>query len=156
MRLSPFPGAYYYWVLGRAYFMTGQYDESIMTWKKALQSSPDFLLAHLYLAACYSSIGRDVEATASANEVLRINPKFTIESYSKTIPYKNKADAEREVAALRKAGLPEKPSASIPSSAEVASKEKIPVPKSEKVSKPVALPPPKEEVASKEKMAFSL
>ena len=54
-------------------------------------------------------MGRDAEATAAAKEVLRINPKFTIESYAKTIPYKNKTDVERELAALRKAGLPEKP-----------------------------------------------
>ena len=54
------------------------------------------------------------------------------------------------------ASLPEKLSATVPSSAEVAPKEKIPAPKSEKVSKPVPLPPPKEEVASKEKMAFPL
>ncbi len=52
--------------------------------------------------------------------------------------------------------LPEKPSATIPPSPEVAPKEKIPPPKSEKVSKPVTPPPPKEEVASKEKMAFPL
>jgi len=54
-------------------------------------------------------MGRDAEATAAAKDVLRINPKFTIESYAKTIPYKNKTDVERELAALRKAGLPEKP-----------------------------------------------
>jgi adenylate cyclase len=105
IRLSPFPGVYYYWILGRAYFMTGQYDESVVTWKKALQISPDFLTAHAFLAACYSSMGRDAEATASVKEVLRINPKFSIEAYAKTLPYRNEADIEREVAALRKAGL---------------------------------------------------
>jgi len=51
-------------------------------------------------------MGRDAEATAEAKEVLRINPKFTIESYAKTLPYKDKADVAREVAALIKAGLP--------------------------------------------------
>ena len=105
MRLNPFPELLDYWILGRAYFMTGQFDESITTWKKALQANPNFLLAHVFLAACYSSMGRDAEATAAAKEVLRINPKFSIESYAKTLPYKNKTDVEREVAALRKAGL---------------------------------------------------
>ncbi|MBM4307802.1 MAG: tetratricopeptide repeat protein [Deltaproteobacteria bacterium] len=105
IRLSPFPGVSHYWVLGRAYFMTGQYDESIAIWKKVLKISPDFLIAHLFLAACYSSMGRDAEAAAAAREVLRINPKFNIESHAKTLPYKDKADIEREVAALKKAGL---------------------------------------------------
>ena len=108
LRLNPFPGAYVYFVLGRAYFMTEQYDESIATWKKALQVSPNFLSAHLLLAECYSSQGREAEAIAAAKEVIRINPKFTIESYAKRLTYAHEADIEREVDALRKAGLPEK------------------------------------------------
>jgi adenylate cyclase len=105
MRLNPFPTVYYFHWLGRAYFMTGQLDESIITWKKALQVNPNYLPAHAFLAACYSSLDRHAEASAAAKEVLRINPKFSIESYTKTLPYKNKADIERYVAALRKAGL---------------------------------------------------
>jgi len=105
LRLNPFPGAMIYFHLGRGYFMTGQYDESIATWKKALHVSPNFLPAHAFLAACYSSLDRQAEASAAAKEVLRINPKFTIESHAKRLRYKNKADIEREVAALQKAGL---------------------------------------------------
>lgn len=105
IRLEPFaPATYYHW-LGRAYFMTGQLDESIITWKKVLQVNPNYLPAHAFLAACYSSLDRYAEASAAAKEVLRINPKFSIESYTKTLLYKNKADIERYVAALRKAGL---------------------------------------------------
>jgi adenylate cyclase len=105
IRLNPFPHLGYYWVLGRAYFMTGQYDEAIVALEKAVQMNPDFLGAHNYLAACYSSTGRDPEATAESKEVLRIDPKFSIESYARRLPYRDKADVEREVAALRKAGL---------------------------------------------------
>jgi adenylate cyclase len=108
LRLNPFPGVYVYFALGRAYFMTEQYEESIATWKKALKASPNFILAHILLAACYSSLGRDAEAKAEAKEVLRIDPKFTIESYAKRLEYNDKADIKREVDALRKAGLPEK------------------------------------------------
>jgi len=105
IRLNPFPHIGYYWSLGRAYFMMGQYHDAIVALRKAVQMNLDFLPAHTYLAACYSSLGRDAEAVAAAKEVLRINPKFNVESYAKTLPYKNKADIEREVAALRKAGL---------------------------------------------------
>ncbi|BBO78527.1 guanylyl cyclase [Desulfosarcina widdelii] len=108
LRLNPFPGVFVYWILGRAYFMTGQYDESIAICKKAIQVSPNFIAAHRYLAACYSSLDREADAQAAAKEVLRINPKFSIESYAKRLRYKNKADIERELGALRKAGLPEK------------------------------------------------
>jgi len=105
IRLDPIPDIFKFFILGRAYFMIGQYDKSVVTWKKALQRNPDYLPAHAFLAACYSSLGRDAEATAEAKEVLRIDPKFSIESHAKVLPYKNKADVEREVAALRKAGL---------------------------------------------------
>ncbi len=105
LRLDPFPGPFQYHVLGRAFFMMGKYDEAIVTLKKAVQINRDFLPAHIFLAACYSSIDRNMEANASAKEVLRINPKFSIESYAKALTYKNRTDIEREVAALQKAGL---------------------------------------------------
>jgi len=110
LRLSPFPGAAPFSALGRAYFMTGQYDESIATYKKALKVSPNYLEGHVFLAACYSLMGRDAEATAAVKEVLGIKPKFTIESYAKrlTFSFNNEADIERVSAALRKTGLPEK------------------------------------------------
>ena len=107
MRLDPLPSLIAFWVLGRAHFMTGQYDKAIETFKKALQINPNYMLAHVFLAACYSSMDRQAEAAAAAKEVLRINPRFSIESYAKRLPFKNKADIELNVAALRKAGLPE-------------------------------------------------
>jgi len=105
IRLNPFPDPNYYLWLGRAYFMIGQYDEAILTLKKAVQINSDFLSAYIFLAACYSLLDRGAEATASVKEVLRINPKFSLEFHAKTLPYKNEADIEREVTALRKAGL---------------------------------------------------
>jgi adenylate cyclase len=54
------------------------------------------------------------------------------------------------------ASLSEKPSSTVPPSAEAVPKEKGIPPLPEKVSKPVAPPAPKVEVASKEKMAFPL
>ncbi len=105
IRLAPFPPVSYYWLLGRSYFMTSQYDKAVKTFKKAVHVNPDYLVARAFLAACYSSLDRQAEATAEAREVLRINPKFNLASYAKTLPYKNEADIERYVTALRKAGL---------------------------------------------------
>jgi adenylate cyclase len=107
IRLNPFPNAYHYWLLGRAYFMTSQYDKAIATFKKALNLNPDYIIAQIFLTACYSSLDRQVEAAAAVKEVLRINPKFSIKSYAKRLPFKNETDIQLNVAALRKAGLPE-------------------------------------------------
>jgi adenylate cyclase len=107
VRLNPFPPVYYYWLLGRPYFMTGQYEKAIATFKKALKIDPNYFVAHIFLAACYSSLDRQAEAAAAVEKVLQINPKFSLKSYEKKLPFKNKADIELKVAALRKAGLPE-------------------------------------------------
>jgi adenylate cyclase len=120
LRLSPFPGAAPFATLGRAYFMAGQYDESIVTWKKALKVSPNYRDAYIYLAACYSSMGRDVDAAAASKQLLEIDPKFTIESYAKGFLFRNQTDGERLSAALRKAGLPDKPPLPLPDKPSIA------------------------------------
>ena len=56
-------------------------------------------------AATYSMMGRDADARAQAKEVLRIDPNFSVDSYSKRVSYKNKGDWNRYMDALRKAGL---------------------------------------------------
>ena len=58
------------------------------------------------MAAVYGSCGREKEARKEAAEVLRINPKFTVESFTGILPYKNPADRDRAAQGLRKAGLP--------------------------------------------------
>jgi len=60
---------------------------------------------HIGLAATYSSLGREQEARAEAAEVLRLNPKFSLDDAVKIIPMKNKADLDQFINALRKAGL---------------------------------------------------
>ncbi len=105
MRLNPIHDPWDYATLGRAYFMTSKYDEAIEALKKAIKANPNYLLAQLLLAAAYSSSGRGAEAAAAAKEVLRINPQFSVEAHPKVLFYKNKADLDRELAALRQAGL---------------------------------------------------
>jgi adenylate cyclase len=105
LRLEPLPPSHFYHGLAAAYLLTGQYNKAIAACQKAIQRSPDSLFAHIILATAYGSSGRDEEARAEAAEVLRINPKFSTEYLAKTWPFKNKADIERFVEPLRKAGL---------------------------------------------------
>jgi adenylate cyclase len=156
LRLNPFAPSYLYLDYGHALRNAERFEEAVSALKKAIQIAPDNFPAHLHLAATFSMMGREKEARAEAAEVLRINPKFSLDSYAKRLTYKDQSQVDKLIDALRKAGLPEKPLASIPPSAEVAPKEKIMATKSEKVSKAVTLQPPKEEIASREKMAFPL
>jgi tetratricopeptide (TPR) repeat protein len=100
---SPNPG--YLFDLGHAYCLTGRYEEAIATLKKFLTHYPNLLHAHLILASTYSESGREEEARVAAAEVLRISPKFSLEVMRQRWPYKEPAVLERQLAALRKAGL---------------------------------------------------
>jgi adenylate cyclase len=57
------------------------------------------------LAATFSEAGRDEEAHAEVSEVLRIQPRISLEAIAKRTPLKNKDDLDRFIDALRKAGL---------------------------------------------------
>jgi tetratricopeptide (TPR) repeat protein len=88
-----------------AYYLAGRPEEAIAPLKQFLSRYPNILGAHLTLAAVYSELGRDTEARAETAEVLRINPKFSLEVHKQRVPIKDPATLERHIAALRKAGL---------------------------------------------------
>jgi tetratricopeptide (TPR) repeat protein len=91
--------------LGHAYRASGQYEEAIAAFKKAIGRERDYLLGHIALAATYSLAGREEEARAEAAEALRISPKFSLDRFAKAFQWKNQADIDRFIGALRKAGL---------------------------------------------------
>jgi adenylate cyclase len=105
IRLDPIPQGRYYQGLTNSYCLMGQYEEAISAGQKATHLSPDNLIAHAFLAAAYSLSGRDEDARTHAAEVIRLNPIFLVESWERTMPYRNKADLDLVIGALRKAGL---------------------------------------------------
>jgi adenylate cyclase len=107
MRLNPFPPNTYYREAVQPYFFVGRYEEAIAAGKNAVTLSPNDRFAHTYLVAAYSLGGRQEEARIEAAEVLRLNPKYSLVRTGKLSPFKNQADREFVINALRKAGLPE-------------------------------------------------
>jgi len=105
LRLNPYPPSWWIRQLGLSNFFAGQYEEAIAAHKKSLNVSPKDLLTHQHLTAAYSWAGRHEEARAQAAEILRMNPKFSVEERAKFIPLKNQADLDRYIDGLRKAGL---------------------------------------------------
>jgi adenylate cyclase len=103
-RLNPFPPN---WILNYsavAYRVNGEYEKAIEILHKVIKRSPDAWLSHFELAACYGLLGREKEARAAAVEVLRIRPNFTIATLT-FHAYGDKANKERTIEVLRKAGL---------------------------------------------------
>ncbi len=104
IRLNPFAPAMFFNNLAVAYRDGGQYEKAIEEAKKALQREPNTQFPYIHMAISYMRLGREEEARAAAAEILRINPKFSLERYAKMLPF-TRPIAERIVEDLRKAGL---------------------------------------------------
>ena len=105
MRLNPLGDSTNFVALGNAYRFTGRLEEAVLAYKKALQRAPDSLFAHVGLTGTYSLMGREHDARTQAAEVLKVNPKFSVDTWAKRIPCKDQSIVEKFIAALRKAGL---------------------------------------------------
>ena len=107
IRLDPFGPSYYFHLLGMAYRELGRYEEAIAACQEAIRRQPNNQFAHLILAATYIMVGREADARVEAAELLRINPKFSLQRFAKVRPHIDPENTARLVDALRKAGLPE-------------------------------------------------
>jgi adenylate cyclase len=105
IRLNPFPPNWYFLSLGNVFFTMGRYEEAVGAYKRTFERSPDFLLTKIGLAASYNALGREEDARAAAIEVLRIDPKFSLERFAEGLLYKDQKDADHYINALHKAGL---------------------------------------------------
>ncbi|UWU13938.1 adenylate/guanylate cyclase domain-containing protein [Rhizobium sullae] len=88
-----------------ALFQLGRYDQAVGLLKERLTRNPVTDVSRALLASSYGHLGRFDEARAAWQEVLRVNPDYSLEYRRKVLPYKNPADFEMVVDGLRKAGL---------------------------------------------------
>jgi adenylate cyclase len=105
IRLNPIPPSYYFVKLGRAYRLMEQYEAAIAAYKKATTLNPNDLFVYVDLAATYTLAGDEEKASEAAAEVLKRHPKFSINHFVNSIPFKKQSENERLISALRKAGL---------------------------------------------------
>ncbi|MGZ3513872.1 MAG: hypothetical protein ACXU93_07990, partial [Thermodesulfobacteriota bacterium] len=107
IRLTPFGGANLYRELGMALRIAGRLEEGGSAYKKAIQLSPDNFLAHIHLTTAYSIMGREKEARSEAAEILRINPRFSLDYWGKALgaAFKDQSKKDEAINALRRAGL---------------------------------------------------
>jgi tetratricopeptide (TPR) repeat protein len=106
IRLDPVGTTSIYLHYGGALRITGRFEEAVLAYKKSIQREPNNIFAHAGLAGTYSMMGREKEARAEAEEVLRINPNFSLDSYSKILAmFKDQLEMDKYIKALSKAGL---------------------------------------------------
>ena len=109
VRLHPFCPWHYLTTLARSYRMAGRYEEALALYRQVLNRAQKEALnplpIYIGLADVYSEMGRVEEAHTQALGILRINPSFSLENWSKTEPFRDAKHLEKRLAALRKAGL---------------------------------------------------
>ena len=100
--------AMYLRLLSTAYRHIGEYEKALQTGKQQLSIDLNHLnayLSHIEMAILYIGIGRIEEAKTEAEEVLKLAPNFSVGVWVDRNPMKDRAQVERDMAALRKAGL---------------------------------------------------
>jgi len=126
LRLDPYPPALFYLYSGVAYFMAERYEDALARFHQALARAKkgefNLKIAHRALAAAYAMLGQEEEARHHAAELLRLDPKFSLERFAKLAGswLKNQADVDRYISALRKAGLPDNPPGVVPEKPSIA------------------------------------
>jgi adenylate cyclase len=89
--------------------MLKQYSQALPLLQECASRMPKSRIPHCLLAATYAQLGDIEKARAEAAEVLRIDPKWTIEGRAEQLyPFKRPEDAEHYIDGARKAGLPER------------------------------------------------
>jgi protein involved in temperature-dependent protein secretion len=79
-----------------------------MEWgEKAVQQNPQNVLSRIILCSIYSLAGQMDKAHVQADEIMKLNPKFSVERFETTDPQKSQVFKKRYIDALRKAGLPD-------------------------------------------------
>jgi TolB-like protein len=104
-QLCPVYPAYYLGDIGLANRLLGHHEDAIRAFQEYSRRSPGFGYADL--AIIFETLGRHDEARAEAVRLKDRRPGFSIGEWSRTQFFKNPAQLEADIAALRAAGLPE-------------------------------------------------
>jgi len=105
VRLDPFFSQRVQRDIGQTLCYLGRYEEAVEVLQKASREKPDQAGLRIELTACYSALGRTKEAEDEAAEVLKLQPEFTLEKYSKRVLFKDQEYKNTYLELLRQAGL---------------------------------------------------
>ncbi len=107
MRLSP---THPWWVphaYGVTLHLLGRKEEAVQSLQKAIVLNPEHVLPQAFLAAVYTDLGRLDEARAAAAEVVRRDPKFSVNRLLTSHTFNDPAKDATFKRLMTRAGLPE-------------------------------------------------
>jgi TolB-like protein/cytochrome c-type biogenesis protein CcmH/NrfG len=98
---------FYFYGLAVAHFVAERYEDAVAWSRKSLQVRNDYYLALATLAASLAHLGRIEKAKVVGEEVLQLNPEFTLADLGRFLTGADTEFRDRYLDGLRKAGLPE-------------------------------------------------
>ena len=103
LALNPNRPDWYLWNVAAGYYLSGDYQSALKYLIEMAQPGPAYRL----LAATYAQLGLERDASTAAEELLKLNPGFSISRFARQAPYTRPHDLAHYVDGLRKARLPE-------------------------------------------------
>jgi len=100
-------GSWLYDALGHVYFFLDRYEEAVDVSHRALQHDPSLFGALVTLACANAQLGQQHEAQQAIDRLVTYIPNFSLKAVRKNPMFSDPAFAEKLVASLRVAGLPE-------------------------------------------------
>jgi len=107
MRLSPKHPWWVPYAYGVALHLVGRKEEAVQSFKEAIVLNPHHVLPKAFLAAVYADLGRIDAAKAAADEVMRIDSKFSTTRLMQSHTLHDPARDDQFKTLMLQAGLPE-------------------------------------------------
>ena len=92
---------------GNMYLHLGRYDEAERSLREAIEKTPDFPIAYIYLAAVRAAAGDEEGDRKAGAEILKRMPGATASALGRQLPYAKPEHLARMIDGLRTAGLPD-------------------------------------------------
>jgi TolB-like protein/DNA-binding winged helix-turn-helix (wHTH) protein len=107
MQIDPLYPPRYKYLLGKAYYFQGRYDEALSLIKQAAVEMPSHRPSHVLLAAVTAEKGMKDQLPGLVQDIFKLDPKFNISGWLKYLRISDKDYAARLRNGLLAAGLPE-------------------------------------------------
>ena len=105
MRLNPASSFLYFVHLGRSYYFQKHYSEALEAFQSADERNHVYVTNHLWLAATYAQLGLMEDASWEVDQILTLEPDFSLSHWLDTRPIKKTEHRQHLLAGLHKAGI---------------------------------------------------
>jgi len=105
MRLNPTSSFLYFVHLGRSYYFQKEYQQALEAFQSADEKNHNYVTNHLWLAATYAQLGQAEEAAWEVDQILTLEPDFSLSHWMDTRPLKKEEHRQHLLAGLHIAGI---------------------------------------------------